>query len=244
MIVLNRMKWKKTESVKSLKQIETEPLTPKHQPLNHGLCLELFLKSMAKHHLVNGEGLLSPDGLKYLFVADAVGLIADPEYVVTVGFVNYNDGTKSLTELMGERVLVCSNEMYTHQVADLKKRHSGNTPIDGDAAEKFDLLAQMLKRTALERAQEIKGLRQSMFDDPQVGAVVLELHRTKLISRTNIHKMVLEWDRPRHEEFKPRTAWSFQNCCSEVLKCVEPVRRLWLMKIIASQIKRLLPGKE
>src|SRR5439155_23364020 len=52
----------------------------------------------------------------------------------------------------------------------------------------------------------------------QASHVILAAFRRGIISSLQLPKVCGEWESPRHEEFKPRTAWSLFNAFTEVLK--------------------------
>ena len=65
-------------------------------------------------------------------------------------------------------------------------------------------------------------MKETPVTDKEVGKLVLNYIREKyVLSSTNIKRIVDEWDKPRYEEFKPRTLWSLQNACAEVFKKIK-----------------------
>ena len=51
-----------------------------------------------------------------------------------------------------------------------------------------------------------------------VDNFVCESLRTGIIASNKIESVLNEWSNPYHEEFKPRTLWSLNNCFTQVLK--------------------------
>ena len=51
-----------------------------------------------------------------------------------------------------------------------------------------------------------------------VDNFVCESLRIGIIASNKIESVLNEWSNPYHEEFKPRTLWSLNNCFTQVLK--------------------------
>lgn len=217
--VCNQMNWTNVTNIGNLRNIPTESLGPRHSPVNHGDCLDIFQNTLADKNVNfdNGTGLLSKDRLKYVYVCE-INVDNRPDLTFTMGFCNYNNKKKSLTGLAGEKVFVCSNEMYTGQIKDYRRRHTAG--IHGEVRGVFENTVEQFDAFVKKRGAEIDFLKEAKFGDKQLGDTVLNLHRNSYLGSTNISRIVKEWDNPRHEEFKERTAWHFQNAATEVMKGV------------------------
>ena len=125
-IVRNDANWVETVDYDRLKGIQTVALGNRHNPGNHCDALDMFKTIHDKNGvpILKERGMLSNDGLKYIYVADVYS--AEDDYVLTNGFMNYNNRAKAFTIIMGERVFVCSNECVSNQLKDLRRRHTIN----------------------------------------------------------------------------------------------------------------------
>lgn len=241
--VCNSKNWRPTVDVASLKQVETVPLGTRHVPVNHGDALDLFKNILAENNLpvLNENGMLSQNSLKYVYTADVTDASME-DLVFTIGFVNFNDKHKSFTGLAGERVFVCSNEMFSSQIREARNRHTMS--IISSLRGKMLNLVEYFKRFRDARIHEIEALKVTPWSDQYLAQIVLSFHRNNIIENNSIiDKIVTEYDNPRHEEFKPRTAWSFQNACTEILKQVEdPCRRFNANIRIKKEMDTMLKG--
>jgi len=219
MTVCNEKSWTNVTDIGNLRNIQTESLGPRHSPVNHGDCLDMFQNTLADKNVnfSNGTGLLSQDRLKYVYVCE-IKVDVSPDFTFTMGFCNYNNKRKSLTGLAGEKVFICSNEMYTGQIKEHRRRHTAG--IHGEVRGVFENTVEQFNTFVEERGTEINFLKEAKFGDKQLGDTVLNLHRNSYLGSANISRIVKEWDHPRHKEFEERTAWSFQNAATEVMKGV------------------------
>ena len=231
--VLNDENWDNVIDIEELKRVNTPSLGNRHTPVNHGTALEIFKTTLDERgiKMSNEHGMLNSNvdkdmNMKYIFVAD-VRIPGIDDYVLNFGFVNFNNKQKSFTILLGERVMVCSNECFTHQLADLGRRHIGDSVIES-ITEKIDIGAERFLDFTENRVQEIDGLKSVDFTDQMAGEALLDFHRNgRNISNSNIGRIVSEYDNPCHEEFKGRNGWNFLNACTETFKCIDnPVLRM------------------
>jgi len=224
--ILNAKKWIQTVDVNSLARINTPALGPRHTPVNHGVALDLFRNILRDSNLpiVNENGMLSRDDMKYVYTADVTDAQIQ-DFVFTIGFVNYNNCQKSFTGLAGERVFICSNEMFSSQIRDAYRKHTAS--IVTELRTKMGNIVEYFKRFRDARISEIEILKTTPWGDVELGQFVVAIHRDGYLGNTNIGRIIEEYDHPTHVEFQPKTAWNFQNACTEVYKRIEdPVRRL------------------
>jgi hypothetical protein len=215
----NSEKWMETIQPEIL-DFEPEILGPKHCPVNHSRILTGFKEQLTARHIniTIEKGMLSPDKARFIYVADInTGMAAD--YTYTIGFINYNDKTRAFTGLYGEKVFVCSNQMFHGTAVETKKRHTSS--IIEVLTGKIEIIVDSFTRFVEGRQNEISQLKSTAFDDNRVGNVILNAIRNQTLGMANIGRIVEEWDSPAHDEFKERNAWSFQNAVTEVLKRVE-----------------------
>jgi len=227
--ICNGADWIETEDINRLRQIKAEPLGKKHHPVNHGIALELFRESLSRNNVpvLNQKGMLSNDGLKYIYVADVYDDMQDS--VLTNGFINYNDKSKSFTIIMGERVFVCSNECVSHQLSDLRRKHTRN--VIGDIRERIQKGIDRFLYFSDERRKDIARLKETPFNENELGRAVLSFHRDGELSNTNIDRIIAEYDNPTYDVFREHTAWNFHNACTEVFKRInEPLARMSMQK--------------
>ena len=223
--VLNQKCWSETVDLNDLRAVKTTPLGTKHHPVNHGDALEMFKTKLIDNgiNVIKERGMLSVNKLKYIYVADVYNKCSD--MVLTNGFINYNDKSKAFTMVMGEKVFVCSNECVSHQLRDLKSRHTGN--VYQEIRDKMQSGIERFFEFTNERINDINMMKETPFGEKQLGSVILDLHRGSGLSNTNIGKIVEEFDNPSYPEFMDRSAWNFHNACTHVFKRIaDPIVRI------------------
>jgi len=243
--VINEKNWTPIIDMEELNGIHTPSLGNRHTPVNHGTALNLFKTNLEDRgiEISNEKGLLSNGEkdfhMNYIFIAD-ISMPDVSDYVMNFGFVNFNNRQKSFTLLLGERVMVCSNECFTHQLADLGRRHIGDSAIES-ITEKIDMGSNRFLDFADTRVQEINRLKEYNFSEELVGKALLDFHRNASdISNSNIGRIVAEYDNPCHDEFKGRTGWDFLNACTETFKGIDnPVLRMKAQSHVSKTVNEL-----
>lgn len=233
--ILNQAKWTDVSDVNYLSNIIPQALGNRHAPICHGDILGEFKNKMDNRGLnVNREqGLLSQDELKYVYVADIASEIDDLTF--TVGFINFNDRSKSFTGLVGERVFVCSNEMFQGEMIESKRKHTTNVLSVLD--EKLETILDAFNPFRDKRLREIGHLKSTCASQENISRVTYEMLRNGTLSNTDIKRFVDEWENPRHEDFAERNFWSLQNAGTEIMKRTKsPIRRVQ----VANEFNKIL----
>ena len=77
------------------------------------------------------------------------------------------------------------------------------------------------------RFVEIEQMKQRELSLNEVGRVVFEMHRKRILSNTNISRFVNEIENPTHPCFLGNTKWNIQNAMTEVTKKISnPLARI------------------
>lgn len=224
--ICNEKNWEVTTNLERLRNINTVPQGPRHNPVNHGEALDLFKNRLIDNNIsiTKESGLLSHDDLKYVYTA----VVKDDtisDYGFTLGFINFNNRVKSFTGLFGETVFVCSNEMFKGETIRDNKRHTKN--VWERLTGKVDSIVERFNIFREERFNEIEVMKQRHLEEPEIGKIVLDMHRRHIMSNTNIDRFVREVDTPTHSCFKDPSVWNIQNAFTEIAKNIsEPTRRI------------------
>ena len=224
--ICNQMNWETTTNVNRLTDIVTEPRGPRHNPVNHGMALELFKERLdgSNIKISKDNGMLSTDLMKYIYTAEVMDE-SIPDYAFTLGFINFNNKKKSFTGLFGETVFVCSNEMFRGETINDNRRHTAN--VWGKLTGKMDSIIERFNIFRDNRFKQIETMKEMELSDRDTGEIILNMHRNSVMSNTNIARVVHEFDYPTHQEFKTRTLWSLQNAVTETAKNItDPNRRM------------------
>jgi hypothetical protein len=115
----------------------------------------------------------------------------------------------------GMQVLVCSNLSFAGDIV-FKRRHTVNVMRDlplmiRDAIDSLQGLWQRQK-------QQVEAYRNTRLLDRAAHHLTISALDAGVISGSRIPKVLSEWREPKHQDFRPRTVWSFFNAITENLK--------------------------
>ena len=153
--------------------------------------------------------------------APVAGLPFAPGCVPSAGIRNSHDKSFCLSILSGARILVCSNGALVgdHQVH--RKHTSGIDLIESidDALDAF-----MTSITGFNDMYQ--SLNSRRVTRTKAHSLVVEAAQRGAFASDSILPIVMEYENPKHEAFKERTAWSLYNACTERMKFQSPGRQV------------------
>jgi hypothetical protein len=137
-----------------------------------------------------------------------------------IGYRNSYDKSMSVGVALGASVFICDNLALSGEITILRKHTKGVwealqemaiTSIyrAGTRFRQVQADAQALKALPLERQQGYRLLGGLFGED--------------VLSVRQLVKAAEQWDKPVHEDFQPRNAWSLYNACTEALKTSNPM---------------------
>lgn len=215
-MVRNDAKWEETCNLDYLLSIDNPSLGDKHYPLNHGEVLETFrLRLRTKGvKIVKELGMLNEDQTRYIYTAELAPILG---VAYTIGFVNYNDKTKSFTGIAGEKVMVCSNQMITGQVVESKRKHTKYA--NSELVEKCDIIIDHFIKFKDKRQATINNMKKNHITDAMLGRYILKVHRNTTIAGSTIDQVIREYDAPTYSYGTDGdTLWDLQNAFTTVFK--------------------------
>lgn len=225
--------WIEIKDYEQIKNLEFEAQGPRHVPVPHYEAIEFFKERLTDHkiEIVRERAVLSPDHMKCMFVADVrpEGKVEEG-FIFSVGFINNNDRTRAFTGIAGTTVYVNNAQMYISDNS-FKTRHT--TTVREMLMDRSAHIIEWFNAFYMQQSKKIEEMKNTNISDIEVGKLLLNYVRAKyIISSTNIKRIVQEWDKPKYEDFKPRTLWSLQNTCAEVFKRIKsPLFRLEAMEL-------------
>lgn len=212
----NDAQWKETLDIEMLKGCPCEPQGSRHRPVNQGMALQMFKNEINKRGIsvTKEQGLLDKTGRKFMYVAN-IDMGENDERGYNVGYVNCNDRSLSWRGLVGENVFICSNMVISANIIGKSKHTSSiHENLLGKIGNTFENLDIFMEK----RENEVWHMKDFHMEDVNVGRCLLNIARNNIVPANNIPKIVHEWDNPSHDDFRPRNAWSFLNCCTEINK--------------------------
>ena len=168
--------------------------------------------------------MLHPDLKRFIYTVEF--RTQDDGMRFILGFINYNDGTKSFTGIAGERIMVCSNQMFTGIIQESKRRHTTNIMEDIRAC--IDTTVGYFPKFVETRREEIQYAKTHCIN---LAGAVLYMHRHTSIASATIGQCIKEFDNPSFDyNCDKGSKWAFQNACTHVFKKFNPLYRIDMQK--------------
>lgn len=162
---------------------------------------------------------LARDGSQMFGVLTCRNGRPDEGWSLAIGLRSSYDRTLAVGLVAGTRVFCCDNLAFSGEVQAARK-HTLNVFRDLP-----DLIYRMLGEvTGMKNliAEEIGLLRGQHLSVLQVHHVMVEAVKRSVVAASQLPKVIEAWEKPRHEEFTLRTAWSLYNAFTEILKSRSP----------------------
>lgn len=190
---LNQANWTLTTDDEFLSTIENPSLGNRHLPISHGEALTLFhSKAEAQGmSLINQTGFLSPEQDRYIYVAETKH--TDGE-AYGLGFVNFNDRSRSFVGLASQKVFVCSNLCFGGVFAPSRTRHT--LRVEERLDDKMQAIFDQYGNYVQSMQDSMGFLREKEVNDALLGNVLVNLHRKNVMGATNVARIVAEFDKP------------------------------------------------
>lgn len=177
-----------------------------------GITREIWTVDPSGQTLVGGFSVTFPDhtGLPSLNGLD-----------YALGIRHSNDQKHALTFSAGAAVLVCLNGVVTGTWV-LKRKHTTGLDLSETVGEGVDRFVEEARKVK----QTVESLRVRYLPPRQVDHVLMEAGRLGIVPWSHVGKVYEEFQAPRHEEFKGRSAWCLYNAMGEIVKHQNPARQL------------------
>ena len=145
---------------------------------------------------------------------DGASLMED-SFGLLLGIRNSADKSCSAQLVMGSRVFVCDNMSFAGEVK-ISRRHTRHIARDlGACVHRATSALIDSRRDQVDRFAQYAATRLEQRD---ACHLVVEAARSRAITVTKMMDVVEQWDRPAHEDFAPRNAWSLYNAFTEIYK--------------------------
>lgn len=134
---------------------------------------------------------------------------------LSVGVRNSTDKSFPLGFAAGSRVFVCDNLAFRSELLVRRKHTRHGMRAFGQAIATAVAGLASFREAEAARVERMAGTE---LTPEQASHAILSAFRRGIISTVQVPKVCAEWESPRHDDFKPRTAWSLFNAFTEVLK--------------------------
>ena len=210
-------------SREDLQLIRVPEETPTYKPVSHfdlATKIVTISQDLLKGYTMTSESYgIARDGARMFAVINFKN--GNPEMGLALGFRNSYDKSMILGIACGASVFVCDNLSLSAQTGiTIMRKHTGNV-----WAELEDRLISVCYKAG--KGYEIltassNAMKSIAWGNKQAYQTMGELFGTEVVSPRQVVALRDEWLKPRHEAFQPRNAWSFYNCCTEILKSTPP----------------------
>lgn len=200
-----------------LKQIILPPATKTWKPISHLHVLSTALMALDDAgYAVKEEKLgVSKDGHRFFGTLDLTAKLGDG-ISLAVGLRNSIDKSFPMGFCAGSRVFVCDNLAFSADLM-IKRKHTRNgSRRFADAIADATLLLSQFEQTETNR---IAAMQSRMISDAEAESIMLRAAIQRgIVAQHDLADVFKEYHEPRHEEFRPRTAWSLLNAFTEVMR--------------------------
>lgn len=145
------------------------------------------------------------------------------DYALAIGLRNSYDRSISVGLVAGTRVFCCDNLAFSGE-ATVSRKHTAHVFRDLP-----DLIYRMLSHVAVLKArtdEEIARMKVFPLTPERAHHVMVEAVKANVLPVSRLPKVIEAWEEAKHEEFKPRTAWSLFNAFTEVSKDGAPRQQM------------------
>ena len=195
-----------------------EPPSPSGRwyPTAHSRVLDVSVQALQRSGFSIRETRLamSPDNHKFFGTLQLDSEVC-PGVSLAVGLRNSTDKSFPIGFCCGEHVFVCDNLCFSSTI-EVSRRHTKG----GESAfiTGIESAVMGLHGFQIFEAKQIQGFQATVLERDHADAIMLRAWRKDIVGTRLLPKMIDEWEKPSHEEFEERTAWSLLNCYTEVMK--------------------------
>jgi hypothetical protein len=203
-------------TLEELRTIEAPPPTKTWYPVKHSAVLDAVGETLDNAGFSIEQSWLSLSEDKNRFFAVLhLGTALAEGVSLSVGVRNSTDKSFPLGLVAGSRTFVCDNLGFSSEIV-VAKRHTKF----GERRYREEISNAMprLRQFSEVETNRIAAFRERGLASAEADSIMLQAFEKDIVGTRLLPKLISEWRSPRHEEFKPRTAYSLLNCFTEVVK--------------------------
>ncbi len=219
MLVLHRGGWEATPA--DLAAVPVPEETDSYVPVPHGRFVEEVELHVPRFGLTitDARYALAHDGMQMFGVLTCTNGQNHADYGLAIGLRNSYDRSLSVGLVAGSRIFCCDNLAFSGEV-ETNRKHTVNVFRDLP-----DLIYRMLSQVSSMRSRihaEIAAMKERELSPETADHLMVEAVRRNVLPASNLPKVIEAWEKPAHEAFAPRTAWSLFNAFTETQKSRSP----------------------
>ena len=143
----------------------------------------------------------------------------DSSMGLSIGFRNSYDRSMSVGIAVGASVFVCDNLAISGDITVLRK-HTSHVIRDMESMALQAIYHS--QQTYAEILEDASAMQDIPVQDDQAYRMLGLVYGRGIMTPRQIPIAHREWERPTHDDFAPRTAWSLYNAITESLKTAPP----------------------
>jgi hypothetical protein len=204
-------------SREELEKIQTPAATRTFQPIPHTLLVDQVKSALVSEtiEVTNEAHSTTTDGMNYFGLLEVSNRSRNDDFAYVVGLRNSHTFRYPAGLVIGAHVFVCDNLSFSGEI-QVARKHTRYILRDlhGLTVKAVGYLAAKW----MDQEKRIEGYRNYKVNDAKAHDLVVRALDARALTVTQIPAVLAEYRNPRHEEFAPRTAWSWFNSVTEVLK--------------------------
>lgn len=190
------------------------PATKYHKPIPHFQAVTALLDGLSarKIEVADLEVGTSHAGQRCFWLAK---LKQEGDYSPMIGGRNAHDRSVSYALYGGASIFICSNLMVSAKFED-RKKHMGQ--IENELPEIVNTSIDRVLRDNHINRDRISYYKKQELSDKDAYYFMVDAMKRDILGPSKIKYLVNQWEKPLHEEFSGKNAWSLHNCFTEIFK--------------------------
>lgn len=140
---------------------------------------------------------------------------------MSMGIATSIDKSTAQRIMAGGRVFVCDNGMFVGEY-QVRHIHGREFDLEGSVGEAFDKFFE----ANMDLTTMHDELRARDLTEGDTKSLIVDMAQAGAFASSKIVPVYEEWQKPAHDDFRPRTSWSLYNCATEIMKSQSPARQV------------------
>jgi len=201
--------------------VPTPPSTPTHQIISHAEIVNSLEEALGFRHIsvTSEEFAVSKNGLNFFGVMTLDQGIHGAQFAL--GIRNSHSKAFRLSVVVGMRITVCSNLMFSGDFNIVLQKHSKNMNVKAAISVGLD----EAQRGFEPLQKRVESWRETVITDDQARLSIFKAFiEAELDAPKHLARDVWDnWRKPAFPEFEPRTTYSLQNAYTSAIATLEPI---------------------
>lgn len=197
--------------------------TDTYTPVSHYELADKMLtmsQDILRDYVLAGENYAVARQGNQLFAVLKFIKYQDEHMGLSIAFRNSYDRSMAIGMAIGATVFICDNLALSGEIVVMRK-HTKNVWVE---LEETAIATIYKSRKNYEQiVADAEDLRALPLGNTKAFQLMGVLFGNNVVGPRQLTVLKSEWLRPCHEEFRPRTMWSFYNAGTESLKSTPPI---------------------